>query len=71
MGDIQNLKSFNNFDYNPGSSIKIALWNIFSEIFFNTFVPYPSYLKCIILKIFGAKIGNRVIIKPRVRIKYP
>ena len=24
-----------------------------------------------ILKIFGAKIGNRVIIKPRVRIKYP
>ena len=71
MSDIQNLKSFNNSDYNPGSSIKIAFWNIFLEIFFNTFIPYPSYLKCIILKIFGAKIGNRVIIKPRVRIKYP
>tara|TARA_B100000965_G_C19437671_1_gene689363 strand:- start:231 stop:773 length:543 start_codon:yes stop_codon:yes gene_type:complete len=71
MGDIQSLKSFNNSDYNPGSSIKIAFWNIFLEFFFNTFIPYPSYLKCLILKIFGAKIGNRVIIKPRVRIKYP
>ena len=27
--------------------------------------------ECLILKMFGAKIGNRVIIKPRVRIKYP
>ena len=71
MVNIQNLKSFNNSDYNPGSSIKIALWHIFLEIFFNTFFPYPNYLKCLILKIFGAKIGNRVIIKPRVRIKYP
>ena len=39
--------------------------------FFNTFIPYPNFIKRFILKIFGAKIGRSVIIKPRVRIKYP
>ena len=39
--------------------------------FFNTFIPYPNFIKRFILKTFGAKVGKSVIIKPRVRIKYP
>lgn len=65
------LSSFDNSWYKPGSKIKIILWYIV-----NTFVVLPRWnissgLKIIILKFFGAEIGNGVIIKPKVNIKYP
>jgi putative colanic acid biosynthesis acetyltransferase WcaF len=33
--------------------------------------PFSSKMKVAILKKFGAKVGNRVLIKPNVNIKYP
>lgn len=47
------------------------LWYLTSSIFFVS--PYfPFYgLKIFILKIFGANIGDGVVIKPRVTIKFP
>ena len=68
---VQNLKNFNNSDFSHGNLVQRILWYFISELIFNTFIPFPSNFKCNILKIFGAKIGNRVVIKPRVRIKYP
>ena len=68
---MQNLKTFDNSTYQPGKFLKRSLWYLISEFFFNTFIPYPNFVKRFLLKIFGAKIGKFVIIKPRVRIKYP
>lgn len=33
--------------------------------------PYPSNLKRSILRLFGARVGNGVVIKPRVNIHFP
>jgi putative colanic acid biosynthesis acetyltransferase WcaF len=68
---LQNLKNFDNSGYKPGNFLKRSLWYFFSEIFFNTFIPFPGFIKLKILKFFGAGVGKCVIIKPRVRIKYP
>jgi putative colanic acid biosynthesis acetyltransferase WcaF len=47
------------------------LWYSFSLIFFkSSWVPF-SFFKVFILRIFGAKIGKSVVIKPNVNIKYP
>ncbi len=36
----------------------------------NKYNPF-SGLKCSILRLFGAKIGKKVVIKPGVNVKYP
>jgi putative colanic acid biosynthesis acetyltransferase WcaF len=41
------------------------------NIFFENRIPWPYFIKVWILKIFGAKIGSGVVIKPNVKIKYP
>lgn len=66
----QQLKKFNNNWYNPGNIVKRIIWYILSLIFFETRVPFPSFLKITLLKLFGATVGN-IVIKPNVRIKYP
>lgn len=50
--------------------IKESIWYIFNNLFFNSFLPFSSF-KIVILKLFGAKIGKGVIIKPYVKIKRP
>ncbi|WP_026837172.1 WcaF family extracellular polysaccharide biosynthesis acetyltransferase [Gillisia sp. JM1] len=65
------LRSFNNKWYKPASRSKILLWYFINSSIFNTALPFPSVLKTKLLKIFGAKVGKRVLIKPKVNIKYP
>jgi putative colanic acid biosynthesis acetyltransferase WcaF len=65
------LNNFSNDWYKPGNKITIILWYIAQFLFFKTEVPYPSKLKAVILRLFGAKIGKNVNIKPNVSIKYP
>ncbi len=65
------LNSFNNDWYKPGNYIKRLLWHIFSITFINSYLPVPNFLKILILKLFGAKIGKGFVIKPGVNIKYP
>ena len=65
------LSTFDNSWYNPGSKIKILTWYFINLIFFRSaFLPISS-LKRFLLKIYGAKIGKNVVIKPSVNIKYP
>ena len=65
------LSSFNNDWYNPGNPVKRFLWYFFNvTIMLNPLNPF-SGLKKLVLKMFGAKIGKGVVIKPRVNIKYP
>lgn len=66
-----NLKNYNNDWFLPGSKLKIILWTLTSALFFRTSLPLPSVIKAAILKMFGAKIGSGVVIKPSVNIKYP
>jgi putative colanic acid biosynthesis acetyltransferase WcaF len=67
-----NLATYNNSWYKPGAGfIKRWLWFYINAIFFNSnFIPLPA-VKVVLLKIFGAKVGKGVMIKPCVNIKYP
>ena len=65
------LSKFENSWYDPGNKIKRIFWHLFNFAFLKSFFPYPSGIKILILKSFGAKIGKNVVIKPDVNIKYP
>jgi putative colanic acid biosynthesis acetyltransferase WcaF len=67
----QDLSKFRNTHYRPGSVLIRILWYLASLVFINTFVPWPYGLKTVILRIFGAKVGRGLVIKPYVKIKYP
>lgn len=66
------LNKYNNNWYNPGKNkLILLLWYFVNVIFINSYFIPISSLKVFILKLFGAKIGKGVVIKPKVNIKYP
>ena len=48
----------------------VILWMLFGERLVKSSMP-GSQLRVFLLRLFGAKIGVGVVIKPRVQIKYP
>ena len=72
---LNKVINFNNFndEVSPGifRKIRYALWLLVSNVFFLTNIPYPSKFKVLILKCFGCRIGDKVVIKPWVKIKFP
>ena len=55
-----------------GASIyKEMLWYLIKVCFFLSSLPFSSKFKVFLLRKFGAKIGNGVVIKPRVNIHFP
>lgn len=46
------------------------LWYQFSPVFVNSRFPFSGF-KVFLLRLFGAKIGRGVVIKPNVNVKYP
>jgi putative colanic acid biosynthesis acetyltransferase WcaF len=48
-----------------------GLWFYINSLFFRSYLLPFSSLKLFILRLFGAKIGKGVVIKPGVNIKYP
>jgi putative colanic acid biosynthesis acetyltransferase WcaF len=48
-----------------------AAWYLVKCFFFLSPLPWPSAFKCSILRLFGAEIGKKVYIKPRVNIHLP
>jgi putative colanic acid biosynthesis acetyltransferase WcaF len=65
------LSKFDNSWYSHGSLIKRLLWIILGRVFVNTNLPMPTSFRITVLRLFGAKIGKGVMIKPKVIIKYP
>ena len=66
------ISLYNNAWYNTGgSSLKRVIWFYTNVIFFNNSLFPVNAVKIFLLKIFGAKIGKGVVIKPSVNIKYP
>ncbi|MEK6481682.1 WcaF family extracellular polysaccharide biosynthesis acetyltransferase [Catalinimonas sp. 4WD22] len=51
--------------------LKETCWYLIKVLFFLSAIPYPSYLKTVLLRQFGARVGEGVIIKPRVNIHFP
>jgi putative colanic acid biosynthesis acetyltransferase WcaF len=67
-----NLARFENVWYRPGRPLLIrALWFVFGlPILRSPLLPISSVRRTI-LRLFGARVGRGVVIKPGVRIKYP
>lgn len=65
------LSKYNNSWYHPGSGVRRVLWYMCNTLFFiNPLFPF-SGVKVSLLRLFGAKTGRGVVIKPMVNIKYP
>ena len=65
------LAEYTTAGYNPGGMLKRLFWLIASGLFFETWLPWPNSFKRSILRCFGAKVDVGVVIKPKVKIKYP
>lgn len=66
------LHSFNNSWYKPGAAKwKLLLWYFVNALFFINPLNPVSSVKVALLRLFGAKVGKGVLIKPGVNIKYP
>ncbi len=65
------LSQFDNSWYKPGRNFIVRLtWYFINAAFINSAFPI-SAVKVSLLKMFGAKVGKNVVIKPKVNIKYP
>lgn len=66
------LKQFNGSAFSKGAGgLKQFCWFFINSVFFrSSFFPF-MYSKVILLRLFGAKIGQGLVIKPSVNIKFP
>jgi putative colanic acid biosynthesis acetyltransferase WcaF len=66
------LSAFRNPEYDPGRGfVTRTIWYFVSLMVFESGWLPVSGIKSRILRSFGAKVGNGVVIKPHVRIKFP
>lgn len=66
------LNKYNNDWFKPGKNKLVQLiWYVVNATFVNSYLMPISQFKVFILRLFGAKIGKSVNIKPKVNIKYP
>lgn len=65
------LNKFKMGTYDARSLNVRLVWYIVNRICFNTSIPFPSSLKCYIIRLLGGSVGVNVIIKPKVSIKCP
>lgn len=65
------LSKYNIDWYKPGGKVVCLLWFYVNAIFMQSKLNPFSGFKVFLLRIFGAKIGKGVVIKPGVNVKYP
>lgn len=66
----------NEFDASIGldrgaSKMKEFFWYLCKILLIQSSLPVPGFVKIAVLKMFGAHVGKRVVIKPRVNIHFP
>jgi putative colanic acid biosynthesis acetyltransferase WcaF len=67
-----NLSTYNNSPFHPGgNAIKRGLWYYLNALFLKTSLVPSNGFKVFLLRLFGAKIGKKVTVKPGVNVKYP
>jgi len=66
------LSAFRNERYHPGRSrlVQSAWFFVGAPLFRFPLLPLSS-VRCALLRLFGARIGRGVVIKPGARVKYP
>ena len=72
MAKRVDLSTYNNSWFKKGASLfKRALWHLANFFILKSHIVPLSFTKVAILRMFGAKIGSNVTIKPGVNVKYP
>lgn len=72
MQNKTDLSIYDNSAYNPGKNFIVrTIWYYANILYFKNSWNIFNFSKIFLLKLFGAKIGKGVIIKPSVNIKYP
>ena len=65
------LASFNTAGFHRGRPALVeGLWILVQALFISSFLPGSAHRR-VLLRLFGARIGKRVTIKPGVRVKFP
>jgi len=69
---IQDLKTFKlPKNFRGRNAFTVQLWWLVQSIFFRTSPQFLYGWRNFLLRLFGAKIGKKVIIRPSVKITYP
>ncbi len=69
--NLVQLAGYDNSWYKPGGSFaKRALWMLLAQPLFGS-AWVSSSLRVQLLRVFGARVGVGVVIKPGVQVKYP
>ncbi|MGB3296341.1 MAG: WcaF family extracellular polysaccharide biosynthesis acetyltransferase [Phormidesmis sp.] len=67
-----NLSQYHQPGYEAGGSrAKVMLWWLVQAIAFPLSLHTAHWWRCWLLRLFGAKIGQQVMIRPTARITYP
>lgn len=66
------LSKYDNSWYDPGAGLfKRMLWYFVNAVVFKSYWLPVNGIKVFLLRLFGAKVGKGVFIKPYVSVKYP
>ena len=66
------LKGYTTGGFDRGASRwKEMLWIVIKNFFFLSPWPWPSALRVAMLRLFGARIGQRVVVRSNVNITFP
>ena len=66
------LSLYNNSPFDPGgNAVKRVFWYYVNLVFLKSGLLPSSSFKVFLLRLFGAKIGKNVNIKPGISVKYP
>ncbi len=72
MSESVDLSKYDNSWYHPERNVIVrTCWMIMSALFVQCHWNPSSEIRIILLRLFGAKIGKNVVVKPGVNIKYP
>jgi len=66
------LSGYTTGDFQRGASplVEAAWWTV-RALFFQTPLPWPSALRVALLRLFGARIGQGVVVRSQVNITFP